>query len=54
MTFGFNTTHEAIQAVKDNKCQYAILPIENTVTGTFLATYDLLNDVYIAGLLSHP
>lgn len=42
--FGYNTFREAAQAVKDERVDYAILPIENTTAGSINDTYDILGD----------
>ncbi len=35
---------EAMQAVADGRAGYAVLPVENSSTGSVLANYDLLNE----------
>lgn len=49
--FGYDTFREAAEAVKDQKVDYAILPIENTTAGSINETYDLLadDDLHIVG-----
>lgn len=42
--FGYDTFRQAAQAVKDEKVDYAILPIENTTAGSINDTYDILGD----------
>ena len=42
--FGFETFRQAAEAVKEQKLDYAILPIENTTAGSIRETYDLLAD----------
>lgn len=42
--FGFDTFRQAAEAVKEQKVDYAILPIENTTAGSINETYDLLAD----------
>lgn len=42
--FGYDTFRRAAQAVKDQKVDYAILPIENTTAGSINETYDILGD----------
>lgn len=49
--FGYDTFREAAEAVKAQKVDYAILPIENTTAGSINETYDLLadDDLHIVG-----
>lgn len=49
--FGYDTFREAAEAVKGQKVDYAILPIENTTAGSINETYDLLadDDLHIVG-----
>jgi chorismate mutase/prephenate dehydratase len=49
--FGYDTFREAAEAVKAEKVNYAILPIENTTAGSINETYDLLadDDLHIVG-----
>ena len=49
--FGYDTFRQAAEAVKDQKVDYAILPIENTTAGSINETYDLLadDDLHIVG-----
>lgn len=49
--FGFDTFRQAAEAVKKEKAEYAMLPIENTTAGSINKTYDLLadDDLYIVG-----
>lgn len=42
--FGYDTFSQAAGAVKEQKVDYAILPIENTTAGSIRETYDLLAD----------
>ncbi len=42
--FGYNTFRQAAEAVKEQKVDFAILPIENTTAGSIRETYDLLAD----------
>ncbi|MEL7832453.1 prephenate dehydratase [Fodinibius sp. Rm-B-1B1-1] len=42
--FGYDTFRQAAEAVKEQKVDYAILPIENTTAGSIRETYDLLAD----------
>ncbi|MDZ7715892.1 MAG: prephenate dehydratase [Balneolaceae bacterium] len=49
--FGYDTFRQAAEAVKKEKVDYAILPIENTTAGSINETYDLLadDDLHIVG-----
>ncbi|MGM0545928.1 MAG: prephenate dehydratase [Bacteroidota bacterium] len=49
--FGYDTFRKAAEAVKAQKVDYAILPIENTTAGSIRETYDLLreDDLHIVG-----
>ncbi|MDZ7658464.1 prephenate dehydratase [Fodinibius sp.] len=49
--FGYDTFRQAAEAVKEEKVDYAILPIENTTAGSINETYDLLadDDLHIVG-----
>ncbi len=42
--FGYDTFRQAAEAVKEQKVDFAILPIENTTAGSIRETYDLLAD----------
>lgn len=42
--FNVPTWRDAMQAVKDNKADYAVLPIENSTTGIVAGVYDLLQE----------
>lgn len=49
--FGYDTFRQAAEAVKEEKVDYAILPIENTTAGSINETYDILadDDLHIVG-----
>lgn len=48
---GFDTFHQAADAVLEGKVNYAVLPIENTTAGSINDTYDILGKtrLYIIG-----
>jgi monofunctional chorismate mutase len=42
--FNVSTWKDAMEAVKEGKADYAVLPIENSTTGSITAVYDLLQE----------
>lgn len=43
-TVGFPTFDEAFEAASTGECDYACLPVENSIAGSINQTYDLLTD----------
>ncbi|MEX2502759.1 MAG: prephenate dehydratase [Trueperaceae bacterium] len=41
---GFGSFHDAFSATVAGDCQYAVLPVENSLAGSINQTYDLLTD----------
>jgi chorismate mutase/prephenate dehydratase len=48
---GFDTFADMLDAVRDGRCDYAMLPVENTTAGSINAAYDLLarTDLAVVG-----
>jgi chorismate mutase/prephenate dehydratase len=45
---GFNSFREMLEAVRDGRADYAVLPIENTTAGSINEAYDLLAQMNLA------
>ncbi len=50
-TFGYTSFSRALDALRRDEAEFAILPIENSVVGSITETYDLLSkaDLHLAG-----
>ncbi|MBI1935680.1 prephenate dehydratase [Candidatus Woesearchaeota archaeon] len=46
---GYDTSEEVFEAVLSSKCDFGLLPFDNTIAGSVAINYDLLlkNDVYV-------
>ncbi|MEM7605222.1 MAG: bifunctional chorismate mutase/prephenate dehydratase [Myxococcota bacterium] len=53
---GFRAFRPMLESVQDGDCEYAVLPIENTIAGSINESYDLLDDfhLFIVGEEAQP